>query len=552
MPIRSEALAFRTSCADVTRTVIVFVDPTPIAVKTSLYFQKRPQQVEPTLVVDSMLGRTLNTGPVLPVSAMDSPRSDPGIVDSAANPTGPRSRTSSSREPHGEASIPLRPEASRLNNRNDDNLSINIDRIIPDRNDIFSSSQQSHNAADDPVERSCYLYTNVATRGPIFNITLSGAEDNSDLPYLFRATSTTSQDLIEWHHCQYDDGIVGWRNSFPGAVICNIVHNDTEDFFQIVEWFLDKIAVLSTDDAIVQRRLLQWRNLLEILDQELRYYEASIPRLAKFLTSRSAWNSDSQHIQTGDIYDIEGVLLPHIRSRISQTQTRLRISLQALVASVSILESRRGIAEAETVTRLTELGKTTQITLIVGMTAYFFLTAFFFIPISFAATFFGMQVKELSHANTSIWVFFLLAFTISVSSYGLRLLIQSPHFLFVLQWCKYAVREDAGIRQDQQIRTSFFLRWIWHQTSGGVVLLVWLLITLCPLIGIWKSGLIHTVKLVISLVVVLLSIAVLILIQFQTDFDFFTLPNLERSAKSFARWASSTMETARPAVSGEA
>lgn len=66
--------------------------------------------------------------------------------------------------------------------------------------------------------------------------------------------------------------------------------------------------------------------------------------------------------------DFENVL-----SRIESLKDRMEKTANSLVSTMSILESKRAISEAESVSRLTEL-------------------AFFFIPLSFATSLFGMQI----------------------------------------------------------------------------------------------------------------------------------------------------------------
>jgi hypothetical protein len=67
-----------------------------------------------------------------------------------------------------------------------------------------------------------------------------------------------------------------------------------------------------------------------------------------------------------------------LESGLLKMEQRVDRSFQAIMSSMSILESEKAIAQGVAITRLTEL-------------------AFFFIPLSFAATFFSMQIKVTSH-----------------------------------------------------------------------------------------------------------------------------------------------------------
>lgn len=88
--------------------------------------------------------------------------------------------------------------------------------------------------------------------------------------------------------------------------------------------------------------------------------------------------------------------------RILSVRRRTECSDKSLLTTMSLVESKRGIAEAESVTRLTEL-------------------AFFFIPLTFSATVFSMQVKELNASVTPISTFIILAASITIGSYAQRL-----------------------------------------------------------------------------------------------------------------------------------
>jgi hypothetical protein len=214
------------------------------------------------------------------------------------------------------------------------------------------ASSSSSQADSQPEEASAnFIVKNIAARGPIFDQSLPLSGDMSDLPDAFANITCTFDDLREWLNHQGGRGSDHGPHLQPGTAIFHIPYNDLQDFFRIVDRFLDLIAVSSTDEAAVQRYLPQWRSLLDILERELRYFEETVPIFATFLQSISTLDATSSR----PVYAPEK-LLPTMMTKIATTQSRLRQSFQALVASVSILESRRGIAEAESVTKLTELG----------------------------------------------------------------------------------------------------------------------------------------------------------------------------------------------------
>ena len=139
--------------------------------------------------------------------------------------------------------------------------------------------------------------------------------------------------------------------------------------------------------------------------------------------------------------------------------------------------------------------------------------AFFFIPLSFTATFFGMQVREISDSDLPIWLFFVLALTITASSYGLRLLIRSHNVLAWVDKCQTGIRELNEVPRGRPIRTTHFLRWIVFRATSmktSLLLLFWLLVTLLPLIPVWKSTLNRSIKWVTT--VTILTVSGLILV----------------------------------------
>jgi Mg2+ and Co2+ transporter CorA len=79
-----------------------------------------------------------------------------------------------------------------------------------------------------------------------------------------------------------------------------------------------------------------------------------------------------------------------------------------LRADIDLLESRRGIAQAEGVNRLTEL-------------------AFIYIPLTFVSSLFSMQIHELER-GVPLSTFIYACIVATTTSYSLRLLIRSRSF----------------------------------------------------------------------------------------------------------------------------
>jgi hypothetical protein len=205
-----------------------------------------------------------------------------------------------------------------------------------------------------------YPLDNVAARGPIFDYSLpltNKPAQLEDFHNYFRASTSTSDDLMDWLMYQQDDQSIGWKHSMPGSAIFNILQSDTMDFLQMVDSFLDQIEASLLDETMIQKMLPTWRSHLTRISKELQYLKNSTPRFANFLTSVSGWQSPIPGKCKGEnTYDIQGQLLPEIMSGMLRLETRIKTSSQDLISSVSIIESRKGIAEAESIAKLTELG----------------------------------------------------------------------------------------------------------------------------------------------------------------------------------------------------
>ncbi|KAB5578903.1 hypothetical protein GE09DRAFT_1215039 [Coniochaeta sp. 2T2.1] len=102
---------------------------------------------------------------------------------------------------------------------------------------------------------------------------------------------------------------------------------------------------------------------------------------------------------------------------------------QSLRAEMSLLESKRGIEEAESVSRLTEL-------------------AFIFIPVTFVASLFSMQIKELADEPVPAYAFVIAAVIAVTVSYSLRLVQRS----IVVSELLHKWEED--IRRKQEVTTK--------------------------------------------------------------------------------------------------
>jgi hypothetical protein len=117
---------------------------------------------------------------------------------------------------------------------------------------------------------------------------------------------------------------------------------------------------------------------------------------------------------------------------------------------MALLDSRRSIAEAQSVTKLTEL-------------------AFFFIPLTFAASLFGMQIEQLKDP-APMSTFILLAVLFTAVSYLFRLIIRSQWLRNLRTHYETSIKRHASEKRvpfrKGQIPASLFLSWISSRTYG--------------------------------------------------------------------------------------
>lgn len=183
---------------------------------------------------------------------------------------------------------------------------------------------------------------------------------------------------------------------------------------------LDEIDIEIIDDARMEDRLILWRQIISRAQRELPEFTASIQPLVAFVANidpSGAYEEGSQDA-SNEILNLKTLL-----KEIQQMVERLRVTSVSLTSNMALLDSRRSIAEAHAVTRLTEL-------------------AFIFIPLSFAATVFGMQIEPFSNPVPASY-FFVVAVAATSFSYIMRLLMRSQWLTQVKTDMKVSIRKYA-------------------------------------------------------------------------------------------------------------
>lgn len=334
-----------------------------------------------------------------------------------------------------------------------------------------------------PLDRC--IFDGLYPRGPAldYDLLLSSPDTNLLAEYLDTSKST-ARTFADW--LSSDDKVqsAGTLSSNPLENLFVIAHRDTLNVLRLIDVALKEIGQQVLDDTLIQERLVHWRHLLENFEAELQRLDQSLRGFAKFIeqaftTSTSGGNIPESASSTDS-------LLRNCIDQISEVRRRTSRSYKSLMANLSIAESKRGIAEAESVTKLTEL-------------------AFFFIPLTFSASLFSMQIKEINADSLSVAVFLAVAIIITTCSYALRLFIRSESVIEFRRHCAGEIRADGKIPSGGFIPTSVFLIWVWHRIGLLAITITVLVVVLTvPLIFVWTRNMNHGYKAIITVLELLL------------------------------------------------
>ena len=179
----------------------------------------------------------------------------------------------------------------------------------------------------------------------------------------------------------------------PILALFKIVRADTKAFVHTLEATLEQIGKDSLDDYLMERRLADWRRLMNDFQTELPAINNSLRSFIGFLSHRQGLGTS----------DAAQAIIAELEADLSSLKTRIDETYAALRVDMQFSESRRSITEAKTVTKLTEL-------------------AFIFIPLSFVSSLFSMSVNELEN-GVPIWTFALTALVFAMVAYGVRFLV---------------------------------------------------------------------------------------------------------------------------------
>ena len=325
------------------------------------------------------------------------------------------------------------------------------------------------------LERKHCLFDRAVPRGPPIDYKLLYSTKDASCLAQLNDTNPTATGLTQWLQHQGHGSLNEMTRFGPLDILLNIIYGDTLEITHHMYSALSDIGHDILDDTIIQQRLLHWRYLTDKLDVELRQLQRSLENFAAFLIPSQPTKSLLQKTKPAQskaviISTPLEAQLKMILKEIFSLRQRTPSSYNSLMANMNIVESKRGIAEAESVTKLTEL-------------------AFLFIPLTFSASIFSMQVRELETADISIWAFFLLAACITFGSYSLRLFIRSEPIVDLKRRLLEEARTAAELAPGAPTPTRYFLVWIWNRMEFPVIFMsLCIAILVGPILTLWVRG----------------------------------------------------------------
>lgn len=282
--------------------------------------------------------------------------------------------------------------------------------------------------------RSWLPFTQVCPRGRP-TVTQDGTLDNisnygqvGDLRRFLNVTRSFRSDFLSWMSTgTWGEGAN--RQSESWQAILKVIETDTLCFLGIILEKLDRITEGITNEVVLQDRLYEWRPLVARYLLELPRIKASLLEFKSFMTTCEV---------TGKPHHLIDKLTRPIDDAYSQVEK----VYNSLRTEMSIIDSRRGIAEAEGVSKLTEL-------------------AFVFVPVTFAASIFSMQIKELETAPP-LYAFMIAALLCVIVSYAIRLSTRSDILLDSKRRFFDTVRGRYSIPPNKPVSTRKFLAYVSH------------------------------------------------------------------------------------------
>lgn len=228
------------------------------------------------------------------------------------------------------------------------------------------------------------------------------------------------QDLLTWLR---EDGVTDEHIDIFSALL-QVIRIDMYFVLDQYSGTLDSISIGLSSEKPSQEQLSLWRFSMAPYALELPRMIESVQSLRRYFTSHTSSTSAE-------------ILTEQILARIRITMEQSDKVYASLRTEISIIDSSRSIAEAESIGKLTEL-------------------AFVFIPLAFVAGVFSMQVQALQTPAQLRSVLAGAAITLGIS-YGIRLALRSDLISEPKRMLFNRIRKDARIPATRPVSTRTFL-----------------------------------------------------------------------------------------------
>lgn len=296
---------------------------------------------------------------------------------------------------------------------------------------------------------------------------------------LLNTTPSTGQTIQHWMDQYYtsqeeETGNFNAPEDIALVFLLKVVYRDSLQLLTVMSEELRGLNGKMHRPDDVGKHLDSWLRILAIYREELQKVsivtETALEALYEIATveqpqHRSFSNKILGNLLTADSVPKDSHPLLHkcfnefllLQSQVQSLRTAIQDTSSNLTSNMSIIESRKAIQEAESVTKLTEL-------------------AFFFVPLGFAASLFGMQIQvryssfHESKTLTSwqefgdavpIRTFLLTAVVAVVGSYIMRLAVRSKSIESFAEKFGSTIREREQLSESASIPTravfKFFL-----------------------------------------------------------------------------------------------
>ncbi|KAK0511441.1 hypothetical protein JMJ35_006014 [Cladonia borealis] len=180
-------------------------------------------------------------------------------------------------------------------------------------------------------------------------------------------------------------------------IIARIMVTNVTEVLTSLHDALDTIDLSLSQDDIMRSSLHVWRERFGLWRQDLLHSRVSARDMMQTFEQQKLCPTCAPQPSSSTIrkYEVE---LAGLNADIDETLARLTSTFQAVMSTMSIVESQKAIALAETVSKLTSL-------------------AFFFIPLSFIASLFGMNLVEFDQ-KLKLWMWITVSASVTILTYG--------------------------------------------------------------------------------------------------------------------------------------